>query len=70
MWPGLPCWSKKSGHGRGGGLSDITPRPKPQHIDAMVDWQDPLYRASSTPLPPGSKASDYITNLDVTAVKQ
>jgi len=52
------------------GLSDITLAPKPQYIDAMVDWQDPLYRRIIDALPPGSKASDYITSLDVTAVKQ
>ncbi len=52
------------------GLSDIALAPKPQYIDAMVDWQDPLYRRIIDALPPGSKASDYITSLDVTAVKQ
>jgi SAM-dependent methyltransferase/protein-tyrosine-phosphatase/quercetin dioxygenase-like cupin family protein len=49
------------------GLSDIVLTPKPEYIDAMTEWQDPLYRKIIENLPAGSKASDYITTLDVSA---
>jgi len=52
------------------GLSDIVLTPKPQYIDAMTDWQDPLYKKIIESLPAGSKPSDYITSLDVSARKE
>lgn len=52
------------------GLSDITLTPKPQYIDAMTHWEDPLYRRIIERLPGGSKTSDYITSLDVWAIKR
>jgi len=51
------------------GLSDIVLTPKPQYIEAMTDWQDPLYRKIIQCLPSGSKPSDFITSLDVSARK-
>ncbi|GMV24369.1 MAG: hypothetical protein AMXMBFR58_04000 [Phycisphaerae bacterium] len=51
------------------GLRHITLTAKPQYIDAMTNWEDPLYRAIIEKLPPGSKPSDFITSLDVSAVK-
>jgi arsenite methyltransferase len=51
------------------GLTDITLTPKPSYIDAMTDWQDPLYRKIVESLPPGTKPSDYITSLDISARK-
>lgn len=54
---------------RAAGLTDIVLTPKPQYIDAMTDWQDPLYRKILEGLPARSKASDYITSLDVSARK-
>ena len=52
------------------GLSDIVLHSKPEYIDAMTNWEDPLYRKIVAALPPGSKPSDYITSLDVTAVRR
>lgn len=52
------------------GLSDIRLRSKPEYIDAMTNWEDPLYRKIVAALPAGSRPSDYITSLDVEAVKQ
>lgn len=52
------------------GLADIVLTAKPQYIDAMTDWEDPLYRRIVANLPAGSKPSDYITSLDVSAVKK
>lgn len=51
------------------GLSDVTLTPKPHYIDAMTNWEDPLYRGIVEALPAGSKPSDYITSLDVSARK-
>lgn len=47
------------------GLTDIVLTPKPEYIDAMMNWEDPLYRKIMDALPKGSKASDYITSLDI-----
>lgn len=49
------------------GLSDVVLTPKPQYIDAMTNWEDPLYRKIVEALPAGTKPSDYITSLDVAA---
>ncbi len=51
------------------GLTDIRLTPKPQYIDAMMNWEDPLYVRIVANLPGGSKPSDYITSLDVSATK-
>jgi AhpD family alkylhydroperoxidase len=51
------------------GLVDIVLKPKSAYIDSMVDWQDPLYQKIVASLPAGSKASDYITSLEITARK-
>ncbi len=52
------------------GLSEVRLTPKPEYIDAMTNWEDPLYRRIVESLPAGSRPSDYITSLDVTAVKR
>lgn len=49
------------------GLADLTLTLKPEYIDAMTNWDDPLYRRIVESLPAGSKPSDFITSLDVTA---
>jgi AhpD family alkylhydroperoxidase len=54
---------------REAGLVEIVLEPKSAYIDSMVDWQDPLYRKIVASLPAGSKASDYITSLEITARK-
>ncbi len=54
---------------RQAGLEALTLERKDALIDAMADWQDPLYRAIAEHLPPGSKASDYVTSLNITARK-
>ena len=51
------------------GLVDIKLTPKPQYIEAMTSWEDPLYRQIIEKLPAGAKASDYITSLDIHARK-
>jgi len=51
------------------GLVDIELTPKPGYVDAMTDWNDPLYRKIIEHLPKGTKAGDYVTSLDVAAQK-
>lgn len=51
------------------GLTEITLTSKPQYIDAMTTWEDPLYRRIIASLPAGTKTSDFITSLDVSARK-
>jgi arsenite methyltransferase len=52
------------------GLMDIVLCAKPEYIDAMTNWDDPLYRKIIAALPEGTKPSDFITSLDVTAVRR
>lgn len=51
------------------GLTDIVLKPKQAYVDGMVDWQDPLYQKIIASLPTGTKPSDYITSLEITARK-
>jgi thioredoxin type arsenate reductase len=51
------------------GLVDIQLTPKPGYVDAMMDWNDPLYRKIIEHLPAGTKAGDYVTSLAVAAKK-
>ena len=51
------------------GLEDIQLNAKAGDVEAMVDWQAPLYRRIVAELPEGLKPSDYITSLDVSARK-
>ena len=51
------------------GLGDIVLKSKSAYIDGMVDWQDPLYQKIIAHLPAGAKPSDYVTNLEITAIK-
>ena len=38
-------------------------------VEAMTDWEDPLYRKIVEHLPTGAKPSEYITSLEVQARK-
>jgi len=51
------------------GLQDIVLKSKPGYIKAMTNWEDPLYRKIIEHLPVGTKASDYVTSLEVQARK-
>lgn len=51
------------------GLVDLSLRCKPEYIEAMTRWEDPLYRRIVEQLPAGTKPADFITSLDVTARK-
>lgn len=54
---------------RAAGLEQILLNPKSAYIDGMVDWQDPLYQKILEQLPKGTRAGDFITSLEITAVK-
>jgi arsenite methyltransferase len=54
---------------REAGLVEITLTPKPEYVNAMTDWNDPLYRRIVEKLPAQAKPGDYITSLEVTARK-
>lgn len=54
---------------RRAGLINIALTPKPQYIEAMTNWQDPLYQKIVSGLPAGAKPADFITSLDISATK-
>jgi SAM-dependent methyltransferase len=51
------------------GFADIELTRKGEYIDSLTDFQDPLYAKIVQNLPRGSKASDFITSLDIAARK-
>lgn len=51
------------------GLKDIKLISKPQYVEAMTNWEDPLYRRIVEALPKGSKPSDFITSLDISGMR-
>ena len=51
------------------GLADIELVGKPEYVDAMTTWQDPLYQKISASLPEGTTMGDYLTSLDISARK-
>ncbi|MFB0554118.1 MAG: arsenite methyltransferase [Phycisphaerae bacterium] len=52
------------------GLSDIEVTEKANNIDVMVDCNDPLYSQAKEILPEGTKISDYVVSIDITAFKK
>jgi len=54
---------------REAGLTDIVLKSKPDYVEAMTSFEDPLYRKIVEQLPAGTKPSDYITSLEVQAHK-
>jgi len=63
----LVCETEKMA--RDAGLTDVLLVPKSDYINAMTDWNDPLYKKIIEHLPAGTKPSDYITSLEVKARK-
>jgi hypothetical protein len=52
---------------RSTGLADIQLNPKPDYVNAMKNWESPLYRKIVEHLLAGTQPGDYITNLEVLA---
>ncbi|MEL6739581.1 MAG: arsenite methyltransferase, partial [Planctomycetota bacterium] len=48
----------------GAGLTGLEMTAKPQYIEAMTNWQDPLYKKMAAALPEGSTMADYVVSLD------
>ncbi len=51
------------------GLTQIQLKPKKDYVEAMTDWNDPLYAKIIEHLPAGCGPADFITSLEVTASK-
>jgi len=54
---------------REAGLTDIVLKSKPGYVEAMANFEDPLYRKIVEHLPSNAKPSEYITSLEVQARK-
>lgn len=54
---------------REAGLADIRLSPKPEYVRALESFQDPLYARIAAELPGKARVADYITSLDIAAVK-
>ena len=52
------------------GLTDVRLQSKPDYVDALTNWEDPLYRKIVEKLPAGSTPSEFVTSMDVMAVKR
>jgi len=49
------------------GLTDLQMTAKPQYIEAMTSWEDPLYKKIAAALPEGAKMSEYVVSLEIAA---
>ena len=52
---------------RAAGLIEVSLDQKNDYINSMSEWSDPLYRQIVSKLPEGTKPSDYVTSLSITA---
>ena len=52
------------------GLAEILIKPKAGYVEALTDWEDPLYQKLIELLPAGAKPAEYIASVEVTARKQ
>lgn len=52
---------------REAGLAEIQLKSKPDYVNAMTDWNDPLYPKILAALPAGTKPGDFITSLEISA---
>lgn len=53
----------------GAGLREIRLVAKPEYVAAMTDSQTPLYQQVVAHLPAGASPAEYITSLDIAAVR-
>lgn len=52
---------------REAGLIDVRIEPKASYVEAMTEWQDPLWRKICERLPEGESPADYVASVDITA---
>jgi arsenite methyltransferase len=51
------------------GLTEIVLKSKAGYVEALTDWEDPLYKKLIELLPAGTKPADFVTSLEVQAQK-
>jgi SAM-dependent methyltransferase len=51
------------------GLTDVVLKSKTGYVEALTNWEDPLYKKLVEMLPAGTKPADFITSLEVQALK-
>jgi hypothetical protein len=51
------------------GLTDVVLKSKTGYVEAMESFEDPLYKKLVELLPAGTKPADFITSLEVQAMK-
>jgi len=51
------------------GLDDVNLDEKSGYVEAMSEWEDPLYREIAKHLPQGAHAGDYVVSVNVSARK-
>ncbi len=51
------------------GFSHITLTPKPEYVQQMEKWNDPLYAEIAKSLPEGEQIADYVVSLNIEAKK-
>jgi len=49
------------------GLRDLQLTAKPQYVEAMTSWEDPLYRRIAESLPAGTTMGDHVVSLEIAA---
>jgi hypothetical protein len=54
---------------RAAGFVDAKFEERGDYMDRMSEWVDPLYREIVSKLPAGTKPSDFVTSLSITATK-
>ena len=54
---------------REAGLTDIVLKVKSDYIEAMLNFEDPLYKQLIELLPAGTGPADYVTSLEIEARK-
>jgi SAM-dependent methyltransferase len=54
---------------RSAGLGEISIQCKGGYVDAMTDWQDPLYQKIIAALGSGEKIGNFVTSANITASK-
>jgi len=52
------------------GLTDLELTAKPQYVEAMTSWEDPLYRKIAAALPEGEGMGEYVVSLEIVGVKR
>jgi len=66
---GAALISETGNMARAAGLTDIVLKSSPGYVEAMTNFEDPLYRKLVEHLPAGTKPADFITSLEVQASK-